>query len=178
MRTLALSVVDLVQNSLRCGSTFIEIELINDSHDKMLKISIKDNGYGMGDDELESVTDPFYTTCETHKVGLGVPLFIQRAILTGGSYEISSKKGIGTEISAIFNVMSVDFVPLGNMSETLICLIASSPKVRYIYRFKQEDYFFELDTDKFYNELYMDKNTAPYIKAMLIKEYLADKIIQ
>jgi len=178
MRTLSLSVIDLVQNSIRSGSSVVELSVKHNSACGLLAICIKDNGCGMSDDELKLIIDPFYTSCKTHKVGLGVPLFVQRVCLTGGSYQIKSQKGIGTEISATFNVNSVDFVPLGDMTEALVCMIISAPAVRFVYKFLSDDYSFAFDTSDFFGELSVDKNTPPFIKANLIKEYLADKIIQ
>lgn len=178
MRTLSLSVLDLVQNSVRSGSTLVEISVTRNGCGGLVVISVKDNGCGMNDNRLSRINDPFYTSCKTHKVGLGVPLFVQRACLTGGSFKISSQEGIGTEISATFKVDSVNFVPMGDMKEALVCMIISAPDVGFVYNFTCDDYSFAFNSVSFFRELAVDKNTSPFIKAGLIKEYLADKIIQ
>ncbi len=178
MRTLSLSVLDLVQNSVRSGATAVKICLTKDVLCGQLAISVKDNGCGMGDEELARVTDPFFTTDVTHKVGLGVPLFIQRAKMTDGSYKIKSEKGSGTEISATFNTDSVNFVPLGDMTEALVCMVITAPDVSFHYKYQCDSYCFELEVDELFEALSLDKNSPPFIKAVLIKEYLASKIIQ
>lgn len=40
-----------------------------------LSIVIDDNGCGMTPQQVEQVTDPFFTSRTTRKVGLGVPFF-------------------------------------------------------------------------------------------------------
>lgn len=178
MRELSLSVLDLIQNSIRSGATVIEISVNNRKRENELIISVKDNGCGMTNDEVENVADPFYTTCSTHKVGLGVPLFVQRALLTGGGYVVKSEKGSGTVITAYFNSGSVDFVPLGDMKTTLQCLAFSAPHVNFIYNYSSDQHSITLDFYKLYAELDVDMDDSPSLKAALIKEYLTDKIIQ
>lgn len=178
MRELSLSILDLVQNSIRSGASLVEISVTNDGFGEKLTISVKDNGCGMDDAEVSKITDPFYTTCVTHKVGLGVPLFIQRSLLTGGGYEIKSQKGSGTAITAWFNTGSVDFVPLGDIASTLLCLVISAPNVDFIYTYKSNEYSFTLDTEKLFVELGVESDLSSTVKATLMKEYLADKIIQ
>ena len=56
----------------------------------MLSIKIIDDGCGMDAETLEKVTDPFYTSRTTRKVGLGIPLMKQNAELTGGEVKIAS----------------------------------------------------------------------------------------
>lgn len=178
MRSLSLSILDLVQNSVRCGASLVEIAITKNESENLLTISVKDNGCGMDKSKLEMVTDPFFTTCKTHKVGLGIPLFVQRALLTGGSYRISSEKGSGTEISACFKTNSVNFVPLGDISDTLRCLVISVPETDFLYTFCADEYRFILDTKAIYSQFGVKADTAPFIKAALIKEYLAEEIIQ
>ena len=178
MRELSLSILDLVQNSIRSGATVIEISVTTCERENELVISVKDNGRGMTNDEVENLTDPFYTTCSTHKVGLGVPLFVQRAHLTGGGCDIKSEKGSGTVITAWFDTRSVDFVPLGDMKTTLQCLAFSAPQVNFIYNFSSDKQCITLDFYKLYAELDVSVEVSPSFKAALIKEYLADEIIQ
>ena len=84
MRSLSLSILDLVQNSVRCGASLVEIAITKNESENLLTISVKDNGCGMDKAELETVTDPFFTTRTTRKVGLGLPLLKLAAEQTGG----------------------------------------------------------------------------------------------
>ena len=177
MRYLSLSILDLAQNSIRSGASLVEITVESIESDALLNISVKDNGCGMSELELEKVTNPFYTTCDTHKGGLGIPLFVQRALLTGGSYKVSSEKGMGTKVYASFKTDSVNCVPIGNMADALTCLVISAPDVGFVYTYSDSKQVFKLDTKAFFSSLNAN-NEATTIKAALIKEYLAHEIIQ
>ncbi|GAH27501.1 unnamed protein product, partial [marine sediment metagenome] len=54
-----------------------------------------DDGKGMDEKTLKDVLDPFFTTKNTRKVGLGLSLLAQSAEESGGSIKIESKTGQG-----------------------------------------------------------------------------------
>ncbi len=85
MRELSLNVMDIAQNSISAGASLITITVEEDAELDELSISIGDNGRGMTPEQVEHVTDPFFTTRTTRSVGLGVPLFKMEAEMTGGS---------------------------------------------------------------------------------------------
>ena len=89
MKELSLNILDITENSVKAKAT--EIAITISESEKKLGIVITDNGTGMTDEILESVTNPFCTTRTTRKVGMGVPLFRFAAEQTGGSFEITSK---------------------------------------------------------------------------------------
>lgn len=60
-------------------------------------IRVTDNGCGMTEDIRESVFKPFFTT-KTKGTGLGLPIVARLVEALGGSIEISSEPGKGTEI--------------------------------------------------------------------------------
>ena len=84
MRELSLNVMDIVQNSISAGADLITLSVRESRREDSLVISIRDNGRGMTEEQVRRVTDPFYTTRTTRKVGLGVPLFKMEAEMTGG----------------------------------------------------------------------------------------------
>jgi len=178
MRELSLSILDLVQNSIRANATVIELVVQSDVLNNNLRLIIKDNGCGMTTETLSKIADPFFTGCAKHKVGLGIPLFKQRALLTNGSFAATSKVGEGTTITAVFNTDNVNFVPLGDMKAVLLCLIISYPAVNFIYSFNGAVDSFYFDTKLYFNSIGVDSSCPMPYKAKLIKEYLADKIIQ
>ena len=57
MKELSLNILDIAQNSIRAEASLIEILL--DETDSSLKLTIRDNGYGMSEDFLKTVVDPF-----------------------------------------------------------------------------------------------------------------------
>lgn len=151
MRELSLNVMDVVQNSISAGASLIEINVSEDKQKDLMVISISDNGRGMTPDEVEKVTDPFFTTRTTRTVGLGVPLFKMEAEMTGGSFNISSQKGIGTKLEAFFKPSSVDMIPLGDINDVVHLLVTCNIEIDFIFTHKimengNEEKEFVLDT--------------------------------
>lgn len=133
MKELSLNILDVAKNSVRAGASLIEISLVEDEN-AILTLSIKDNGCGMSEELLRGVTDPFYTTRKTRKVGMGLPLLKMAAEQTGGTLNIvsSTKAGeSGTLLSATFDKKSIDFMPVGDIISTICILIAGSPEIDF-----------------------------------------------
>ena len=99
------------------------INVTADTDADRLTIQIGDNGCGMSEEQLSHVTDPFYTTRTTRKVGLGVPFFKMAAESAGGSFSIHSQIGKGTEVTAEFGLSHIDRMPLGDINSTIHNLI-------------------------------------------------------
>ena len=87
MPEISLNILDVAENSIRAGAGYIEIDVIADSQKDTLEIMIRDDGCGMDEEQVRRVTDPFYTTRTTRRVGLGIPFFKQAAESTGGSFQ-------------------------------------------------------------------------------------------
>ena len=126
MREIALHLLDIVQNSVTAGASHVDIRF-DLGADGMLSMSVKDDGRGMSPELLERVRSPFVTTRTTRKVGLGIPLLQQNAMLSGGDVRLKSDVGVGTCITARFNTASIDCLPVGDLAETLATLIMGSP---------------------------------------------------
>ena len=148
MRELSLNVLDVAQNSVAAGAAQIEIEVQKDTAAQTLLIGIYDDGKGMTEEQVSAVRDPFYTTRTTRKVGLGVPLFKMAAEMTGGSLEIESAVGVGTKVRAFFHTDHVDFVPLGDMANTVSALAAMNESIRFVYRYAVDGRAFTFDTQE------------------------------
>ena len=88
MKEISLNILDITENSVKAGATLTEI-YVDEAGDK-LTLTIKDDGCGMNEETVKSVTDPFYTTRKTRKVGLGIPLLKLACEQTGGSLSITS----------------------------------------------------------------------------------------
>ena len=78
-----MNILDVTENSIRAGASEIEISIAADTEKDILEVLIRDNGCGMNEEQLQKVTDPFFTTRTTRKVGLGIPFFKQAAESTG-----------------------------------------------------------------------------------------------
>jgi len=120
--TLSDLVTDITQNSAESGASSVELEIretdkgVNGAQE--FRFIVKDNGKGMDQDELERAKDPFMTDGIKHpkrKVGLGIPFLMQTALQSGGGWDLQSRKGQGTIISAWFDMTNVDTPPVGEL---------------------------------------------------------------
>lgn len=135
MKELSLNILDVAKNSVKAGATRIDILLTLDENG-MLTLTINDNGCGMSQETLKGVTDPFYTTRTTRKVGMGLPLLKMAAEQTGGTLTIASsdKAGeSGTRLKATFDTRSIDFMPVGDIISTVCILVAGSPEIDFCF---------------------------------------------
>lgn len=146
MKELSLNILDITQNSVTANAKNIKIEIVEKNAAHTMLIRISDDGSGMSEETLKKVTDPFYTSRTTRKVGLGVPLFKMQAEMTGGSFEIKSEPGAGTETSALFRTDSLDSIPLGDIISTVCILISGSPEINFNFSHVIDDNIVELDT--------------------------------
>ncbi|HZJ82703.1 MAG TPA: ATP-binding protein [Clostridia bacterium] len=146
MQDLSLHILDVTQNSISAMANMITITIDEDSLKDWLQIEIMDNGNGMDEDTILKITDPFYTTRTTRKVGLGLPLFKATAERCGGSLTVESALGKGTTIKVGFILGHIDRPPIGRMDETIASLILCNPQVNFIYNHKTTYGGFSLDT--------------------------------
>ena len=100
----------------------------------------------MDEETVRRVTDPFYTTRTTRKVGLGLPLFREAAEATGGALHIRSQPGRGTTVRATFTLGHIDLAPLGDMTGTVVGLVQCNPKIDFVYRVVADGEEFCMDT--------------------------------
>lgn len=145
MRELSLHIMDLAQNCVKAGASLMELRVEEDDQKDSLLISIKDNGCGMDEEFARRVESPFTTTRTTRKVGLGIPMFKENALLTGGDFHLTTKKGVGTEICAVFVLSSIDRMPMGDLAGTVLLLVQANPKmdIRLDVRVNENSYSFD-----------------------------------
>lgn len=141
MDELSLYVLDITMNSVRAGATSIDVSLVEQGD--TLTFTVRDNGCGMTQEQVKRLSDPFFTTRKTRKVGLGIPFLKMLAEMTGGYVNIQSvheSQGAdhGTCVTAVFGRTHIDFVPIGDMVETVKTLIQGSPQVDFSYQHKTE----------------------------------------
>ncbi|NLL56206.1 MAG: sensor histidine kinase [Clostridiales bacterium] len=149
MRELSLHILDIVQNSVKAEASVIEIDV--NIHDGYINITIKDNGKGMDKELLNSVTNPFTTSRKTRKVGLGIPLIKMAAEKAGGSFKITSEKGVGTVVYSSFQIDHIDRMPLGDISETIVTLL--DDKTDFVWKVRLNEKEFVFDTREVKNQL-------------------------
>jgi hypothetical protein len=143
---ISLHILDVVENGLAAGADLIEIDLEKDEDRDLLCIVISDNGKGMRPEEVSNVTNPFFTSRTTRRVGLGLPFLKMAAEQCDGYFNIESQIGRGTRVEVAFKLSHWDRAPLGDMAGTLLSLIVGRSDVDFIYRQKSKDDDFTLDT--------------------------------
>ena len=147
MQELSLNILDIAQNSVVAAASLIEIDIaVYGENNKMLSITIKDNGKGMDRQTLENVTNPFFTSRTTRKVGLGIPLFKMAAEQTGGNFDIQSAVGVGTTVKAVFDTSNIDCTPLGDIWDTVAILIQMNEDIDFVYTASRGEESFVCDT--------------------------------
>ena len=176
MKELSLNILDITKNSVRAGATFIEI-FLDESLDGMLKLTIRDNGCGMSEETLKGVTNPFYTTRTTRKVGMGLPLLKMAAEQAGGGLTISSCDKVGesgTVLEATFDTKSIDFTPVGDIISTVCILIMGSPDIDFDFHDISPRGAVSLKTAELRSVLGGVSLAEPEVQAW-IKEYLEEQ---
>lgn len=151
MKELSLNILDIAENSIRARATKVKIFVcLKGSY---LSVTVEDNGCGMNEEELKKVTDPFFTTRTTRKVGLGVSFFKEQAEVAGGSFNIKSKIGEGTVVTAVFDTSHIDCLPLGNIAETFFTLVAGGENVDFEFLYSVDGREFRFDSLELKKEL-------------------------
>ncbi len=149
MDEFSLYVLDITMNSVRAGATEITITLREEG--EWLYFSVSDNGCGMTEAQLAKLGNPFFTTRKTRNVGFGIPFLKMLAEMTGGEVTITSvhesvSEKHGTTTSAKFGRNHIDFIPLGDMPDTVKTLIHGYPDIDFTFTHQTERGTVELST--------------------------------
>ncbi|MFV0376967.1 MAG: ATP-binding protein [Mangrovibacterium sp.] len=173
MTELALHILDIAQNSIRANASLIEIYITENQKSDSYRIEIKDNGCGMNTATLQRVTDPFYTTQTTRKVGLGLPLLKQNAEQTGGTLTIESWPGEGTDVIAVFGFKHFDRPILGDIAGTILILLSNETGAEIFYRHQTLHGEFNFDSREIKKILggmpIATKEIREFLQAMLLE---------
>jgi len=146
MREISLHILDIVQNSIAAEASVVSITIHEDMTGDSLSVSIADDGRGMTEEIAAKVTDPFYTTRTTRKVGLGIPMLKTTAIDCNGSFSIESEPGVGTTIGVSYQWSHIDRPPLGDMVSTMLAILTGNEVIDFIYRHSVDDRVFEFES--------------------------------
>ncbi len=181
MKELSLNILDIAENSVKAGAALTKILI--DETDETVKITISDDGCGMDEETAKRVTDPFYTTRTTRKVGLGIPFFKLQAEQTGGCFSITSRAkeqypdNHGTETSALFYKNHLDFTPLGDVCASITTLIQGHPETDFYFCHQKGETQVELDTRELREVLGGDISLAEYEIIKWIDGFLREQYV-
>lgn len=157
MKTLALNILDIAQNSIRAKADEISISITESDKNDLYKIIIDDNGKGIPPQILANVTDPFVTTRSTRRMGMGLALLKYHSELAGGNIEVKSEEGKGTHVKSVMSFGHIDRQPLGDITGVLRILIASNQEINFTYRHITESGEFLFSTDETKEFLEVDR---------------------
>lgn len=146
MKELSLHILDVAENGINAGADIVRVTVEEAPKDNCLRIIIADNGRGIPQDLIQNVTNPFYTTRTTRRVGLGLSLLEAAARQCRGSMHVESIEGRGSKVIAEFDYDHIDRAPLGDMTGTLISLIIGYPDVEFEYLHTVNSRRFEMKT--------------------------------
>ena len=93
---------------------------------------------------------------------------------TGGSFDIVSEKGVGTKVTCIFVLSSIDRMPLGDMVTTVHMLVTQSGDMDLVYHYRVDDNEFTLDTREFKEILGTDVSFSEPEVSAYIKDFLKE----
>jgi hypothetical protein len=142
MRELADHILDLARNAVEAGASELLVTVALDPEADRLTITLADNGRGMDAETVAQVTDAFYTTRQTRRQGLGLPLFAATCERCGGDLKIESELGHGTTVRGWMQASCLDRPPLGDVG-AVVQALALEPKLghwRYEHRVGGESF--------------------------------------
>ena len=131
MHDLSLYLLDVIENSVRAGASVIATTIVADRTAGTLAIDVEDDGPGLPVG-AEAALDPFYTTKQHKKTGLGLSLFRQAAEDAGGGLTVGRSEGLGgVAVHAWMALDNVDRPPLGDVAASIITMVATNPDVDF-----------------------------------------------
>jgi len=176
MRELSLHILDIARNSIEAGATALQVTIAEHPDTDTRELIVRDNGRGMDDEAAKRALDPFFTTRETRKVGLGLSLLRATCERCGGTLEIRSKPGEGTEVRGTMRLAHVDRPPLGDMGKVVQALACDAQRTTLRYRHQTDGKRFEIDTRDLQKELGEVPVTDPRVLCWLA-EFVRNGIV-
>lgn len=152
MQDISHHILDIAENSLQAKASRVEISIVRDRKNNLLRIEVIDDGGGMDPLTLARVRDPFFTT-KKKKTGLGIPFLAQAAEQAGGVLVVDSAPCSGTRVAATFRWDHIDRPAIGSMTDTVMALIVGHPEIDVIYEERDGKRVFRFDSGEIKREL-------------------------
>ena len=170
-----MHVMDIAENSVGGKAKNIAITVEENTYKDYLMMKIVDDGKGMDAEFLANVVNPFTTTRTTRKVGLGIPLLKEACEACNGSFQIQSEVGLGTTVEARFQHSHIDRMPLGDITDTIYCLVIAYPQIHWVFEYIVNGDVFYFDDQPIKKELEGIPLSDPGILGF-IREYLDEGV--
>ena len=131
MHDLSLYLLDVIENSVRAGASVVATTIVADRSAGTLVIDVQDDGPGLPV-QAEAAMDPFYTTKQHKKTGLGLSLFRQAAEDAGGGLTVGRSDELGgVAVHAWLALDNVDRPPLGDVATSILTMVATNPDIDF-----------------------------------------------
>ncbi|MEM9938222.1 MAG: PAS domain-containing sensor histidine kinase [Pseudomonadota bacterium] len=120
-RAIRQMILNLVSNALKFTDEGGEIKVGIDLRRDMLRVAVRDNGVGIPEDALGRLAKPFEQVSDTRDrnyegTGLGLALTKSFAEMHGGRLTISSREGVGTQVSFFIPVPEAELLKVSSAS--------------------------------------------------------------
>jgi hypothetical protein len=127
---LSLYLLEMLENSVRAGATVVATGLTVDHGRDLLELTVDDDGHGLTVSPAQAL-DPFYTTKNGKKTGLGLSLFKAEAEAAGGALTIGASELGGARVRVTLQLSHIDRPPLGDVATSLIVMAATNRPVDF-----------------------------------------------
>lgn len=141
MNEISLEILDIIENSIRANATKVEVTILEDKIDNLLKITISDNGDGMSEEQLLLAQTSSFSTKACANCGKGIINFKADALKSDGDFKINSQIHIGTTITVTFVFNHKNRKPLGNIPLTFQTIFLLNPTIQFILNYSTSDGF-------------------------------------
>jgi hypothetical protein len=153
LRELALHILDVARNSVEAGAATVSLTVAEDPAHDRLSVTIQDDGPGMTAEAAARALDAAFTSRQTRRWGLGLPLFRATCQRCEGDLSLTSQPGAGTTVVCSLRLNHVDRPPLGDIGAVLQCLLCEAASRHIRYRHLVGTASFELDSAQLQAEL-------------------------
>ncbi|MFO0687689.1 MAG: HAMP domain-containing sensor histidine kinase [Myxococcota bacterium] len=108
------AIVNLIRNAVESGSSEVHVRVATRPEERLVTISVQDDGIGISESDRLRILEPFYTTRRaTGGTGLGLSVVHGIALEHGGELAIDSRSGRGSTIT-----LTIPSLPLENPAKT------------------------------------------------------------
>lgn len=146
MKTLSLHLFEITSNAVFYGANELEIIVKDSPKENIYSFEVKDNGSGIREENIERVTDAFFTSRSSRKVGLGLALTKMKAEQCGGGLEIESTYGKGTKVKFWFTHDNIDRPPLGEIEDVIVMSATMKENINLKYKHTTDKGEYVFDT--------------------------------
>lgn len=106
---LAQVIINIVSNAIKYTPDGGKIDVFLDTYDKYVTVSVRDNGIGIPEADIEHLFERFYRveksrTSETGGTGLGLAIAKEIVVAHGGNIKVKSKLGVGTLVCVVLPI--------------------------------------------------------------------------